>query len=1556
MATKRDYYNIDPDYEDVSEQQNKRQRLIEKDAKEETIRKIENIIRKEISHEIRTREDELNHIDQSIYQARHLLDRLRACLVANYYSNAPQGTLSQDNSASTSAPFIHPTVKKYLGKHPLTSKESEDRQASEKDPWQDNRSSRVADKSSLSNGSSGGSNQAGKTSTNTSSSESPLTSQSGIKSVTQTNSNGSRTSRFRIKKKIIVGNASKFIPLDRREDNDPSTHKWLIYVRGPKEEPQIDHFVKKVWFFLHPSYRPNDLVEIVHPPFHLSRRGWGEFPVRVQLHFYDQRNKRVDIIHQLKLDRTYTGLQTLGAETTVEIEIEKENVFDRSASVAFSGNLPCLSVSPLPCPSNNLSSTKDKTVEAEHKTIVETTVRHSPMKKESPLTEAEHSLPAPCSTGQSPRILIQPNKKETASIMSSQIKILQPKESTGVSLLENTNPAIVSRSLVGGNEMKSASASTNNHTEPTTAIITTMAVPPLKSTAPLPSPIIITTPPKSLASSSTVKIGTSLTGSSVPQAPYFVALSSIANPKLSIPVIMTNATTRSKNPVIVTPATASSKPGNLQFSTAIPTTKVQPIQGVPLNNLLKTLNSNSKVLWMSPPLLPQVRTSKPTGVIPTSLSTSSSHLTSSAQSISSILVPPSLTTSSSLTATQDKTNSVLFTNPIALTTTVSTASSSKCSTTECSTGAKLLLTGDTSVKGLPASPFETRPIISSLDNNYITIQFNTNPTEVTQAAPPTQKKVTGDKSSTSIKEGNPVISPFRVTPQGLVSIPSRLSPSSTTVQATAAQLSKTNPTSSVPIVQMSTGQQPTGGTLSSPFKTLGKLPTGTGTAPIILLSGASATRTSTVVTTTTTPNKKVTTQQPQGLLIPSNFSQSVVRPVSTEVKNIPNKTSLLFLSPTTNSGNLVKGPATSGNKGVFASQPSIHNTINTPVSAVHPQVLASATNSSLVGNPPTTKVCIIQNSPQITDMQKATAGTSQQLKCNVLGSHPSALTSSKQTYVLTTTKNKGLSLLPSHLVLKAGLEGRPDATQSVLYKTAPADNMATTQILSSVAPAGLMTLAPSRPMLLLKNQKAPMILTNQIGSSSSSSATSVTPSQMQVLSSNKPTQPTSVMSTGKDNENPTMSLQLQYANGHLVLAPPTIRSTIGNNVPASGQKIFLKVLPSTTASSTMPTTNGPKVVNGNSPLNIVSLTTPAVPASSISNSCSPMSTNIKASQDPNPLAQNSKPVKNAENEKRIHGYNKIKKCETAQPTTVPLINLGCLPDMISLIRSAVRLHPIVSANIDRSLHPYAAFTTDQWLSWNIGKRRASEWQRALSVRLYILQLLNGATSFQGEKVWTTKQIFCWCRLHAYSPHHLEPSAGLIHKNDELLSSTKNSPLPLQPLSSFSSMAALVKRLDLLETQIQTPHLEDEIEVDIISTDFPKVRIKQETESSSSCQWQTTPNHIFLPVSDSALYVQDVARQVGVHFKPTQVSDQIHGSMCEMMLFSSLKNLMSDVLRTAFALKSSQGRYPEELSVADIHAALSNVPGADFLTNSYLGLVSHPDTHSNDHHKQKHGIT
>lgn len=62
------------------------------------------------------------------------------------------------------------------------------------------------------------------------------------------------------KRRIIVGNISKWIPSDNTEDN--STHKWMVYIRGPPERPRIDDFIKKIVFHLHPSYQPHDVIDI----------------------------------------------------------------------------------------------------------------------------------------------------------------------------------------------------------------------------------------------------------------------------------------------------------------------------------------------------------------------------------------------------------------------------------------------------------------------------------------------------------------------------------------------------------------------------------------------------------------------------------------------------------------------------------------------------------------------------------------------------------------------------------------------------------------------------------------------------------------------------------------------------------------------------------------------------------------------------------------------------------------------------------------------------------------------------------------------------------------------------------------------------------------------------------------------------------------------------------------------------------------------------------------------------------------------------------------------
>ena len=104
----------------------------------------------------------------------------------------------------------------------------------------------------------------------------------------------------------------------------------FFLIPGDKNNPDVSDVVEKVRFLIHQSYHPNDQVEVTKAPYQLTRRGWGEFTARVLIFFKNsQQNKSLNILHDLKLDKTYTGLQTLGAETVADVWLyqdpEKEN-------------------------------------------------------------------------------------------------------------------------------------------------------------------------------------------------------------------------------------------------------------------------------------------------------------------------------------------------------------------------------------------------------------------------------------------------------------------------------------------------------------------------------------------------------------------------------------------------------------------------------------------------------------------------------------------------------------------------------------------------------------------------------------------------------------------------------------------------------------------------------------------------------------------------------------------------------------------------------------------------------------------------------------------------------------------------------------------------------------------------------------------------------------------------------------------------------------------------------------------------------------------------------
>ncbi|XP_016073539.1 PREDICTED: YEATS domain-containing protein 2 isoform X4 [Miniopterus natalensis] len=331
---KRTIKETDPDYEDVSVAlPNKRHKAIENSARDAAVQKIETIIKEQFALEMKNKEHEIEVIDQRLIEARRMMDKLRACIVANYYASAGLLKVSEGSKTCDTMVFNHPAIKKFLESPSRSSSPANQRSEtpsanhSESDSLsqhndflsdKDNNSNMDIEER-LSN------NMEQRPSRNTGRDTSSIT---GSHKTEQRNADltGDETSRLFVKKTIVVGNVSKYIPPDKREENDQSTHKWMVYVRGSRREPSINHFVKKVWFFLHPSYKPNDLVEVREPPFHLTRRGWGEFPVRVQVHFKDSQNKRIDIIHNLKLDRTYTGLQTLGAETVVDVELHRHSL------------------------------------------------------------------------------------------------------------------------------------------------------------------------------------------------------------------------------------------------------------------------------------------------------------------------------------------------------------------------------------------------------------------------------------------------------------------------------------------------------------------------------------------------------------------------------------------------------------------------------------------------------------------------------------------------------------------------------------------------------------------------------------------------------------------------------------------------------------------------------------------------------------------------------------------------------------------------------------------------------------------------------------------------------------------------------------------------------------------------------------------------------------------------------------------------------------------------------------------------------------------------------
>lgn len=218
-----------------------------------------NIFQREFQKEISYKREEIHKIQQKLLKAQKTLHLLRYVVVKSFYdrkdlktNNSNEIPVLPSTSTDPNAGFnqqnrLHPAVKKLVGKKPLNYEpyrtrnkiipNSNDNIKSEQIKVKEEPVENIED-------------------------ESIETETKDFKIENKIKQDDGMPVRNREKNKytILVGNISKWIPSNSSQDN--STHKWMVYVRGPKENPDITNIVQKVRFFLHPSYQPNDIVDI----------------------------------------------------------------------------------------------------------------------------------------------------------------------------------------------------------------------------------------------------------------------------------------------------------------------------------------------------------------------------------------------------------------------------------------------------------------------------------------------------------------------------------------------------------------------------------------------------------------------------------------------------------------------------------------------------------------------------------------------------------------------------------------------------------------------------------------------------------------------------------------------------------------------------------------------------------------------------------------------------------------------------------------------------------------------------------------------------------------------------------------------------------------------------------------------------------------------------------------------------------------------------------------------------------------------------------------------
>lgn len=237
--------------------------------------KVKEIINRHFNAELANRQNQLEVIQQRITKVQKSMHMLRYVLITSYYNNKNcLLNIVEDNPGSSDEVAmidqqsrIHPALKKLLGKNSvdnftyLASRRNSSKKTVGDSLTQESNFETLKVSENISD-----TNE--RINFKTEDREMPeikdvksrFENKQEVKNSTKSEIFDSIRNRKKTKYRVVIGNISKWMPSDSQEDN--STHKWMIYVRGSKDAPSVSHFIQKVVFYLHPSYKPNDVIEL----------------------------------------------------------------------------------------------------------------------------------------------------------------------------------------------------------------------------------------------------------------------------------------------------------------------------------------------------------------------------------------------------------------------------------------------------------------------------------------------------------------------------------------------------------------------------------------------------------------------------------------------------------------------------------------------------------------------------------------------------------------------------------------------------------------------------------------------------------------------------------------------------------------------------------------------------------------------------------------------------------------------------------------------------------------------------------------------------------------------------------------------------------------------------------------------------------------------------------------------------------------------------------------------------------------------------------------------